>query len=178
MKLSGSQPAWRRRSFVSLGVAAMVACAASGLRAQQTTGQTTGQAAGQPQGQAQAPAGPDQFKLSSDAAMFLNFIKPEKAADFEEVWKTIRTKLSASDKPELKAFGDGLKIYKVDTPPVAPQGLVYILFADPNPKTTFDPGKILYESGLFERADADALYGKLKETYNNIQPWPLISMNK
>lgn len=176
MKLSGSQPAWRRRSFVTLGVAAMVACAASGLRAQQTTsGQTTGQAA--PAAQDQKP---DPFKLSSDGALFLNFIKADKAPDFEEVWKTIRTKLSASDKPDYKAFADGLKIYKLDGPPDPQRGVTYLLFADPTPKVSFDPGKILYESGIFERADADALYGKIKDSYNNpgIVPWPLVSLNK
>ena len=182
MKLSGSQPAWSRRAFVSLGVAAMVACAASGLRAQQqTTGQTTGQPP--PQQQQTPPAGqdkPDPFKLTSDTALFLNFIKPDKAADFEEVWKTIRTKLSSSSKPDYKAFADALKIYKVDSPADPTHGVTYVLFADPTPKVTFDPGKLLYESGEFERADADALYAKVRDTYENpgILPWPMISLNK
>lgn len=181
MKVSDFQPVWTRRSFVTLGVAAMVACAASGLRAQQqTTGQTTGQTQ-----QQTPPAGqdkPDPFKLTSDAAIFVNLIKADKAADFEEVWKTIRSKLSASTKPELKAFADGLKIYKVDAPANPQQGntLTYVLYSDPNPNVSFDPGKILYESGLFERADADQLYGKIRDAYGNpgILPWPLISLNK
>jgi hypothetical protein len=36
--------------------------------------------------------------------------------------------------------------------------------------------KVLYESGAFERADADMIFAKLKDGYKNIQAWPLAKM--
>src|SRR5262245_66637653 len=69
-----------------------------------------------PRALAQEAAAQDTLKFTGEAAIVLNLIKPEKAADFEAVWKDIKAKLAASDKPELKAFGENLKIFKVDSP--------------------------------------------------------------
>jgi len=61
----------------------------------------------------------------------------------------------------------------VDLPPTEPR--IYLFYISPVPAATFDPVKILFESGAFERAKADELYAKLKDTYTQIQPWPLVA---
>jgi len=118
---------------------------------------------------------PDTLKFTSGAGIVLNLVKPEKTADFEAVWTQIRTKLSSlADKPELKAMGDNLKIYKVDAPPNAQQGVTYLFICDPVSKTeSYNPTKLLFESGAFTREEADAIFAKLKDCYNQIVPWPL-----
>src|SRR5690348_16954580 len=100
---SGSLSMSTRRGLLVVMVAAML-CGASGLRSLHA------QAAAAP---AQAPAADDSLKFSTDAAVIIWQVKPGSAADFESAWTTIKTKLSASDKPEWKELGDGLKIFKV-----------------------------------------------------------------
>jgi len=160
-----------RRVSIALGLAASL-CSASNLKAQQPQDPAAPTAAAPAQ---PAPAAPDPLKLTSEFALIINQIKSEKAADFESAWTTIKGKLSSSAKPELKELGDGLKIYKVDTPPAAGQPVVYIFHLQPPSKTqSYDPTKILYFSGAFpDRPEADALYAKIKDAYQGIFPWPL-----
>jgi hypothetical protein len=123
----------------------------------------------------QAP--PDTLKFTGEAAIVLNLVKPEKAADFEAVWKEIKAKLATSDKPELKAFGENLKIYKVDTPPNAQTGVTYLFICDPVSKTqSYNPTALLFESGVWKREEADPIFAKLKDCYNQILPWPLVKI--
>jgi len=130
----------------------------------------------QPPQQAPAPAAPDPMKFTSPLAMVLNEIKPEKAADFEAVWAEIKTGLAASAKPELQQQASSFKIYKIGLELPAGANHIYVFFINPVPAVTFDPVKILYESGAFERAKADELYGKLKDSYARITPWPLVAV--
>jgi hypothetical protein len=95
-------------------------------------------------------------------------IKPDKASDFEAAWTTIKDKLSKSDKADLKELGDSIKVFKVSVPAApaapgaAPQPAVYIFyFAPPSKTLSYEPTKILYDSKLFERAEADAIYKKI-----------------
>jgi hypothetical protein len=112
------------------------------------------------------------------ALLVLNLVKPEKTADFEAVWKDIKAKLAGlTDKPELKAFGENLKIYKLDGPPDPATGVTYIFFCDPVSKTqSYNPTSLLFESGAFSREEADAIFAKLKDCYNRIVPWPLVKI--
>ncbi len=125
-----------------------------------------------------APAAPDPMKFSSGTAMILNEIKPGKGGDFEAVWGEIKAGLAASAKPELQQQAASFKIFKVglELPPGTND--VYIFHIEPVPALTFDPVKILYESGAFERAKADELYAKLKDSYARITPWPLVSVGR
>lgn len=122
-----------------------------------------------------APAQPDPLKFSSTVAIVLNEIKPEKAADFEAVWGEIKTGLAAAQKPELQQQAKSLKIYKIGLELPAGSNAIYIFSIDPAPGATFDPVKILYESGAFERAKADELYARVKDAYARITPWPLVT---
>jgi hypothetical protein len=139
---------------------------------------TAAAASAQEPAAAAAPAQPDPMKFSSGVAMVLNEIKPEKAADFEAVWSEIKAGLSASDKPELQQQATSFKMFKVGVDLPAGANHIYVLYIDPVPTVTFDPVKILYESGAFEREKADELYKKLDGAYARINPWPLIAVGR
>jgi hypothetical protein len=122
------------------------------------------------------PAAPDPMKFDGGTAMILNEIKPEKAADFEAVWTEIKAALAASTKPELQQQAASLKMLKLATPMPAGSPALYIFSLDPvAPGLTYDPVKILFESGAFERAKADELYAKVKDCYTRITPWPMVA---
>jgi hypothetical protein len=159
----GSLSVSSRRVMVTVGLG-LALCAASTLRAQQPA------AGGQD--------APDPLKLTGDFVLLVNQVKADKAADFEGAWATIKDKLSKSEKPELKELGESLKIFKLGTPPAPGAPVVYIFRLEPPSKTqSYDPTKILYYSGAFpDRAEADAIYAKIKDAYVGIQPWPLVKI--
>ena len=182
MEWSGSLPVTSRRALVALGVVAVL-CATSGLKAQPPA---------QTPPAAQAPAQPaDPLKFNIDSPVLIVFtVKAEKAADFEAAWAGIRAGFAKTTKPDLKAFGDTLKVYKVDftaiAMPAPPAGspVVYVQQIDSPSKTfSYNPVKIIYEmlnnngqeGGAITRPEADDLYGKLglKEQLVTINPWPL-----
>ena len=62
--------------------------------------------------------------------------------------------------------------------PATPQGVTYFFFANPVSKTTsygVSPF-LLFESGLFERAEADELLKMIQGTIAQINPVPLVSV--
>jgi hypothetical protein len=151
-------------------LAAALLCGAAGLRAQ-------------PQGAAQAPpAGgqpADQFLFSGDAGLIIFQVKPDKAADFESAWMEIKTKLSASDKPDLKAQGESIKIYKIAAPPNPADPVGFLLQVDPPSKASYDPGKIMFAPGSpWERKDADVTYKKIVDGIASISIMPLAKVSK
>ena len=158
------------RLMMALAAVLAVSTAAS-AQAQQQTPPPAQQAPAQPA----APAAADVLKFSSQTAIVFNQIKADKTADFEAVWTEIKAGLAASSKPELQAQAASMKMFKLDVqlPPTEPR--IYLFYINPVPGATFDPVKILFESGAFERAKADELYAKLKDTYTQIQPWPLVA---
>ena len=124
---------------------------------------------------AEAPAQPDPLKFTTPSAIVFNLIKADKTADFEAVWTEIKAGLQASAKPELQAQAASLRMYKLGLELPPGQDRIYVFYLDPVPNVTFDPVKILFESGAFERPKADELYAKLKDSYAQIQPWPLVA---
>jgi len=106
-------------------------------------------------------------------------IKPDQTSQFEEVWKLIKGRMASSDKPDLKAMGDGLKVYKMPAQPGQP--VRFLLLADPSSKTlTYEPSPFLiYNSGLFpERKEAEEVYNKLAATIQGLEPMPLVVIAK
>ena len=91
------------------------------------------------------------------------------ALDFDSAEKAVRMA------NELAPHVDGFKV-GLELPPGTND--VYVFHIEPVPALTFDPVKILYESGAFERAKADELYAKLKDSYARITPWPLVSVGR
>jgi hypothetical protein len=72
-----------------------------------------------PAARAQQPAAPaqqaqqaqNQRVFPNDAGMILNFIKPDKTADFEMVMGKLKEALQKSEKPERKQQASGWKIF-------------------------------------------------------------------
>lgn len=170
MVLAGWLPASSRRSLVALGLVTVVGVSGSSVR--EALAQTP------PPAQQAAPAQEaDPLKFSTDLPLLLvNRIKKDKAADFEAAWTQIRAGLAKSDKPEIKAFADTLaKLYKVDAD--AGTSVFYIFELTPPSKThSYNPVKVLYETGAFTREESDAIYAKLKDCYEQINPWPLVKI--
>ena len=163
---AGFLSASSRRAFLVVSAAALI-CAASTVRAT-------------PQQAAAAGGADDPFKINGDFGMLVFQVKPDKASDFESAWSTIKDKLSKSDKPDLKELGESIKVFKVNVagapaaPGAAPQPAVYIFyFAPPSKSLSYEPTKILYESKLFERAEADAIYKKIADAFVGLSSWPM-----
>jgi hypothetical protein len=181
MTLSGSRPAagW---AVVAIGLAALFATA---VRAQQTPPPPPTQTpppaqtppAQPPAQQEKKPEPDDPLKLKGDLpVLIINQIAADKTADFEAAWAAIREKLNKSDKPELKAFADTLnKMYRVQAPVDPANPVVFYIFQVDQPSSTqsYHPVEVLYKTGIFERADADMIFEKLKPAYKNISAWPL-----
>jgi len=166
MNVLGSGSALSRRLIVTALFSAMVGVAAT-AQAQQAPAPAAPAA---PAAQADAP--PDPFKFTSDAAMVLWTVKADKTADFEAVWSELLKKAAASDKPDVKAVADTLKMFKADIP-ASPQGVTYFFQMDPAKAPTYSPTVLLYSSGLYERPQAEELYKKLADTIAGINPVPL-----
>jgi hypothetical protein len=94
-------------------------------------------AAAQTQPPAQQPAQPAQQAqpavntrtFPDDAGMILNFIKPDKTADFEAVMAKLKEALQKSEKPERKQQAAGWKIFK--SPDAAGGNALYVFIIDP-----------------------------------------------
>jgi hypothetical protein len=180
--------AWSRRAIVVLGLGAVLAvpsfAAAQAAQAPAAGGQA-------PASGGAAPAQPDPFKFSSDAALMQWIIAATGADEFEKDWALIKSRLSASTKPDLKALGDGLHVYKIDIAPApAADGtpsFTYLVLADPASKTmtyAISPF-LLFEAGcepapapkgtgcLFKYEEGDEIFKKLQGVVKGIGPNPL-----
>jgi hypothetical protein len=175
MKLSGFASAWGRRAFVMATLGGLVAAGPRIAFAQAPAAPAPAAPAAPAE---QAPPPKDEFQFSSDAAIVLWTIKPEATNDFELVWKTVKGKLAASDKPEMKALGDSMQIFKVEmVPGAAPGPVTYMFVMAPVVKgATYHPIKILYESGIFPREEAQPLFEKLSGAYTGINPLSLVKV--
>src|SRR6266536_3545907 len=104
---------------------------------------------------AQAPAAPSQFVFPGDGGVILNFVKADKAADFEMVLGKVKEALMKSTKPERKAQLNGWKTFKASE--ARPDGgVIYVFIFDPAQKGgDYSVGNILVEGF---GADGQALY--------------------
>ena len=138
-----------RAGWIAWGVLACALMAgpvfAQAAPPQQTTpAQGGAQPAQQPAQQAQAA--PAARVFASDAGMVLNFIKPDKAADFEKVMAKLHEALANSDKPERRQQAAGWKLYKATE--AGPSGTVlYVNIISPVLKgADYTMSKILAEA--------------------------------
>jgi hypothetical protein len=138
-----------------------------------------------------AAAQADPLKFAANKPTVVGWVvRADKAADFEDGWKSIRELVAKSDKDDLKAFGKTLsEFYKIEQPPfgfpVNGQNVMAViyLFRLESPSTSFsyNPRAILYEylkagqdGAVVNRADADAIYKKLQDAFLTINPlWTL-----
>lgn len=113
---------------------------------------------------AQAAAAPNQRLFPNDAGMILNFIKPDKTADFEEVMGKLKEALQKSTNPDRKAQAAGWKIFK-SPDPAAGGNVLYVFIIDPSVKTADYTVSNLLVEGLGNNAETNALYKKYADAY-------------
>lgn len=160
---SGSLSMSTRRAFFAVITVALL-CGASGMRAQEAAGQ-------QP-----APAQTDPFLVSGDNVLFLFQVDPAKTADWESAWTSAKTILSAlADKPEYKALGESIHMFKAATAGSASpaQPVIYVLHLNPPVKMSYDPAKFLFAPGVMERKQADEIYAKIAAAFKGVNVLPL-----
>jgi hypothetical protein len=110
----------------------------------------------------QAAAAPTTRVFASDAGMVLNFIKPDKTADFEMIIAKLKEALGKSDKPERKQQAATWKVFKS---PEAAQGgnALYVFLIDPSVKgADYTVSTILAEAFP---TDVQTLYKQYAEAY-------------
>jgi hypothetical protein len=115
---------------------------------------------------AQAPAAqaapPTKRVFASDAGMVLNFIKPDKTADFEAVMVKLKEALQKSDKPERKPQAASWKVFK--SPEPAGANVLYVFVIDPAIKDAdYTVSNILAEA--FPPAELNTIYKQYADSY-------------
>ena len=121
--VAGGRPGW-----IAVGVLVAV-LSSTPVRAQQPPAQPPATPAA-PAQQAQAVSNARIFP--NDAGMVLNFIKPDKTADFEAVMAKLKEALAKSEKPERKQQAAGWKIFK--SADKAGENFLYVYVIDPSVK--------------------------------------------
>ncbi len=143
--------AGRRLGWMALALAAVVLLSASFARAQAAPA-------------AQAAATPNQKLFASDGGMVLNFIKPDKTADFEDVIGKLKEALMKSTNPQRKAQAAGWKVFK-SPEPGAGGAVVYVFIIDPAVKgADYQVSNLLVE-GLGNNKETQDLYTKYAGSY-------------
>lgn len=102
------------------------------------------------------------FLFPGGAGMVLNFIKPDKAAEWEGILDKIKDALKASEKPERKAQANSWKIYKATEQPVK-EAVLYLWFLDGAPPDQ-EYSMVGLMTELFPKEAAD-LYKQYSDAY-------------
>jgi hypothetical protein len=100
--------------------------------------------------------------FASDAGLVLNFVKPDKTADFEAIMGKLREALAKSDKPERKRQAASWKVMRA-LEPGANGSVLYVFMIDPAVKgADYTVSTILSEAFPDE---VQALYKQYAEAY-------------
>ena len=139
----------RRPGWIALGIVVGVLASSVGQAAQAAPA-------------AQAEPAKNPFMFMSDGSLLINYVKPDKAADFEMVMGKVKEALAKSDKPERKAQAEGWKIFKTDLP--GPAGAItYFAIVDPVIKgNDYNMRQILTDA--FGVADTNTIYKLLADS--------------
>jgi hypothetical protein len=106
---------------------------------------------------------PNVHVFASDAGMVLNFIKPDKTADFEGVMQKLKEALQKSEKPERKQQAASWKVFRS---PEAAQGgnALYVFVIDPAIKgADYTVSNILAEA--YEPAELNEVFKTYAASY-------------
>ena len=110
----------------------------------------------------QAAAPPATRVFAYDAGLVLNFVKPDKTADFEAVMAKLKEALAKSPKPERKDQAKSWKVFK-SPDPAAGGNVLYVFIIDPPVKSAdYTVSTILSEAFPTE---VQALYKSYSEAY-------------
>jgi pyruvate/2-oxoglutarate dehydrogenase complex dihydrolipoamide acyltransferase (E2) component len=162
-----------RAGWIALGLVVGTLSTAA-VRAQQPPAQQPPpqQPPGQPAGQAQAA--PTARVFASDAGMVLNFIKPDKTADFEAVVAKLKEALQKSEKPERKEQAKSWKVFK-SPDPAAGGNVLYVFVIDPAIKgADYTVSNVLAEG--FPPAEVNELYKQYAGAYAQGQNFVNLSL--
>jgi len=119
------------------------------------------QAPAQPPAQATPASAPRVF--ASSTGVVLNFVKPDKTADFEAVVAKLKEALEKSSNPQRKEQAAGWKVYKA-AEPAAGGAALYFYVVDPVVKgADYSVSAILGEA--FPPEQLTALYKQYSESY-------------
>ena len=110
---------------------------------------------------AQAPA-PTPYMFPGGAGLVLNFIKPDKAADWEGLLDKLKEALKASEKPERKAQAASWKIYKATEQPIK-EAILYLWALDGAP-TDVEYSMVKLMTELFPKEARD-MYAEYSAAY-------------
>jgi hypothetical protein len=153
MRRIAAPVAGSRLGWIALGLV-IVALSATLMHAQQAPAAAPAQ---------QAQAAPQTRTFPSDAGFILNFIKPDKTADFEAVMAKLKEALAKSAKPERKEQAKTWKIFK-SSDPAAGGNALYVFIIDPAVKgADYSVANILAEA--FPPADVNELYKQYAGAY-------------
>ena len=122
---------------------------------------------------AAAQAAPTARTFASDGGMVLNFIKPDKTADFETVIGKLKEALAKSEKPERKQQAASWKVFK-SPDPAAGGNVLYVFMIDPSVKgADYTVSNILAEGFP---AEVQALYKQYADAYASGQNFVNLSL--
>ena len=125
----------------------------------------------QPAQQAQAASTKREF--ANDAGMVLNFIKPDKTADFEAVVAKLKEALNKSDKPERKEQAKSWQVFK-SPDPAAGGNVLYVFLINPAVKgADYTVSTILAEAFPQE---VQTLYKQYADSYASGQNFVNLSL--
>ena len=106
--------------------------------------------------------------------MVLNFIKPDKTADFEAVMGKLKEALQKSEKPERKEQAKSWKVFK-SPDPAAGGNVLYVFVIDPAVKgADYTVSNILAEG--FPPAEVNELYKQYAGAYAQGQNFVNLSL--
>ncbi|MEO8258448.1 MAG: hypothetical protein ABI868_13965 [Acidobacteriota bacterium] len=108
-------------------------------------------------------ARPNAHVFASDAGLVLNFIKPDKTADFEGVMQKLKGALQQSEKPERRQQAASWKVFRS---PEAAQGgnALYVFVIDPAVKgADYTVSNILAEA--YEPAELNEVFKTYAASY-------------
>ena len=127
------------------------------------------------QAAAPAPAAANPFVFNDDGGVILNFVKADKAADFEMVMGQLKEAFAKSEKPERKQQAAGWKYFKAIE--AGPGGaLIYVFIMDPVAKgSEYSVGNILVEAF---GAEGQTLYKTFSDSYANPAIGALLHLTK
>ena len=109
-----------------------------------------------------AQTAPNARVFGSDAGLVLNFIKPDKTADFEATVQKLKEALQKSDKPERKRQAASWKVFRA-LEPGANSSVLYVFVVDPAVKgEDYTVSAILAEAFP---ADVQELYKRYADSY-------------
>ena len=144
------------------------------LVARAASAQSAAQPPALPSPMQQALAAPATRVFSATTGIVLNFIKPDKTADFEAVIAKLREALQSSENPQRKEQAAGWKVYK--SAEAGPGGAaVYIYIVDPVIKGA-DYGVTTILSEAFADDEQAALLKQYVDSYATGQNFVNLSL--